>query len=211
MWQTQKPYYESAINALLTHSQAPSFATCPNLDVKNTRDTFLPGEVVYFNSYYHDQLKNQSAVHSILRPDNSVFDTWQSALTSADWYAASYWYWSYTLPASAPGGWWHYKVVYQGATYTHDFYVKGPLAINQPGRSFSGTLYPIPAKNNLYISAAAPLERADVFSISGQQVAGSALQPGVPISLQGLTDGIYFLSIHYKDGRTEAAKLLVQH
>jgi uncharacterized protein YfaS (alpha-2-macroglobulin family) len=55
-----------------------------------------------------------------------VFDAWtfrMSDATTDPHYAASFWYWSYTLPANAPTGLWHLRATYEGVDYSHAFYV----------------------------------------------------------------------------------------
>src|SRR5690606_10296289 len=55
-WVTQEPYYDSAVNKLTTGYAAPSFPACPAPESPNIQDSFSPGNVVYFTTYYRDQL-----------------------------------------------------------------------------------------------------------------------------------------------------------
>lgn len=129
LWAAQPPYYDSRINKISTNSAAPDFATaCPNpgQETPNFKDRFQPGETYYFVLYYRDQLLQQVAVISILRPNGSVAETinFKMADATADpYYNASYWYWWRTLPAGAPSGVWRIHVVYEGETYEHRFFV----------------------------------------------------------------------------------------
>ncbi len=129
-WNDQRPYYDSAINRLMTHSAPPTFPACPTQEIINEKNDFVAGEVVYFASYYRDQLENQQSNHRIYRPDNSVFRNWNSA-SSEPHYVASWWWWSWELPINAASGVWKYEIVYEGVTYSHEFNV-GVTAIDEP-------------------------------------------------------------------------------
>lgn len=121
-WAAQRPYYDSAINALLTHDAAPVFPACPQQEVPNDRDAFLPGEAIIFAGYYRDILDTQTTQYSVLRPDNSVAWSW-SYTSSEPYYPAAYVYWNDTLPGDAPTGTWTLRAVYEGTTYDHPFRV----------------------------------------------------------------------------------------
>jgi murein DD-endopeptidase MepM/ murein hydrolase activator NlpD len=127
LWNTQSPYYDSAINHLGTGSTTPLFAPCPNPETSNERDGFDPGSRIYFVTYYRDQLSGQISQYRIYRPDNSLYTSWTHSSPVAH-YSGSYWYWSYVIPATAPLGAWRFEVTYQGQTYQHRFYLGPALA-----------------------------------------------------------------------------------
>jgi len=126
-WQSQRPYYDSAINALLTHSLPPTLPACPTAEIPNTADVFAPGSTAYFAAYYRDQRAGQETQFTIRRPDGTVYTTWTFA-SSVPHYAGSYWYWNTTLPA-APRGTWQFEATFEGVTYPHAFALGafGPL------------------------------------------------------------------------------------
>jgi hypothetical protein len=136
-WIAQRPYYDSAINSLTTGSAAPVFPSCPNPETSNAKDQFNRGDTVYFATYYRDQLNGQQSLYAVYQPDGTVFRSWTGAAVS--YYAASYWYRSYGLPANAPYGRWRFEVVYDGQTYTHDFAVGNTISLQ--GRPASGAIY----------------------------------------------------------------------
>ena len=123
----QRPYFESKINRLATHSAVPDQdAGCPNPGEETPffKSNFMPGETVYFATYYHDQQAGQLSSFRVLRPDNSVFMTWtQSFAGPPAFYAGSYWYRSYVLPANAPNGAWTFEATFQGVVTTKTFTV----------------------------------------------------------------------------------------
>jgi len=137
LWAQQRPYYDSAINKLGTHSAPPDYhgTNCPNPvdETPNLTDHFQPGANAYFAVYYRDQLGPQATDFSVLRPDGSTFASWtfhMSDQTTDPYYEASYWYWSYTLPGNAPTGLWHFRATYEGVTYNHDFTVGDVIFAN---------------------------------------------------------------------------------
>lgn len=126
-WIEQRPYYDSAINALYTHTIPPAFPSCPNtVDRPNLDDEFYPGESVITAAYYRDQLAGQATTYEVLRPDGSTFDMWTHA-SGATHYAASYWYWTTALPLDAPTGTWTFRATFEGQTAAHAFAVLPPV------------------------------------------------------------------------------------
>jgi murein DD-endopeptidase MepM/ murein hydrolase activator NlpD len=132
----QRPYYDSAINKVMTHSAPPDFTVpCPEPATINGKDDFPPGDTLYVAAYYRDQLSTQVSQYTIYRPDNSVFQSWEHSsgvdpphpsTWQPEWALASHWYWGWTLPQDAPEGTWKFEVVYEGNTYEHIFTVSIP-------------------------------------------------------------------------------------
>lgn len=119
-WADQRPYYDSAVNAVKTHFAPPVFNTCPQPAEKNEQNRFEPGDRVYFVIYYRDQLAGQQSRYTIFKPDGSIYYQWTHA-SSASHYAASYWYWYMDFPGDAPRGVWQFQVIYEGVAYIHRF------------------------------------------------------------------------------------------
>ena len=122
LWKNQKPYYDSAVNRLMTASAAPVFPSCPNPETENVENNFEPGDAAYFITFYRDQLSTQTSQYTVFQPDGSIFQNW-SHNSDASHYEASWWYWWWTLPANAPEGLWKFRVIYNGSTYEHFFTV----------------------------------------------------------------------------------------
>jgi peptidase M23-like protein len=123
-WTAQRPYRDSAINKLATHSAPPVFPACPQAETPNLTNNFAPGVVAYFAAYYRDHVAGQQTQYSIQTPDGFDWRTWNS--TAMTTYDAAYWYYWWTLPASPPLGRWNFRAVYQGTTYNHGFNVLSP-------------------------------------------------------------------------------------
>ncbi|MBX9782462.1 MAG: M23 family metallopeptidase [Chitinophagaceae bacterium] len=74
-WQNQRPYNLPTINHIQTQSAPTNYTVCPNPEVPNESNRFVQGQTVYFTAYFADQLNGISAVYTVTRPDNSVFQT----------------------------------------------------------------------------------------------------------------------------------------
>jgi hypothetical protein len=132
-WATgeQRPYYDSAINKVMTHSSPPDFTIpCPSPAIINDKDDFNPGDSLYVAAYYRDQLAGQESQYRIYRPDDSIFESWNHSIAD-DHLFASYWYWGWELPSDAPAGTWRFEVIFEGQTYQHQFYVDEPVVLAQ--------------------------------------------------------------------------------
>lgn len=218
MWNTPKPYYESKVNTLMTHFAPPSFSSCPLPDVINRRDTFVPGSTIYFVTYYHDQLAGQTTNYTIFRPDNSVYNTWNGASTTA-FYAASYWYWTYTIPATQPTGKWKFQAVYEGSTYSRDFYILQPGSNtgNSVDELTTGiTVFPNPMGDELTIVGETSNGKDVQFilcDMSGRtvltrQLTGTGIN--TTVNMQALSQGIYLYRLEMDGIVTRQGKLVKQ-
>jgi len=130
-WAAQRPYDDSWINKLATHFAPPVFPACPTTETPNIRDTYAPGASPRFAAYYRDLLAGQTTAWSILRPDGSLYQTWNA--TAATSYLASYWYFTRVLPANAPEGQWRFRAVYNGTTFEERFLVTKKGDFNADG------------------------------------------------------------------------------
>lgn len=124
LWANQKPYYESTLNTILTHSAPPSANQCYP-DASNKSTNFTAGATVYFGTYYHDYLANQVTNLRIYQPDNSLWTNWSHSSNASSYFSAAYWYWTFTLPTNPQNGQWRFEATYQGQTLTHYFNVTG--------------------------------------------------------------------------------------
>ena len=112
----------------MTHDAPPVFPACPGEETLNQRTAFMPGETAYFAVYYRDQLSGQVSNYAVYDAANALVTRWSHSSPSP-FYAASYWYWSLTLPTNRSNGWWRFQVTYLGTTYQRPFYVGDPTAV----------------------------------------------------------------------------------
>ncbi len=132
-WADQRPYYDSAINALKTHFAQPVYHACPQPATQNEQNRFEPGDTIYFYAYYRDLLKDQESQITVFKPNGSVFQQWNFTATESYRSAASYgWYIHFAQDAKR--GRWKFQVIYEGITYTHYFFI-GSFQDITPARS----------------------------------------------------------------------------
>ncbi len=130
-WVDQRPYYDSRLNALLTHGAVPYFAPCPEPDSIHLQTSFPAGQQAIFAAYYSDQLAGQVTQYRIVQPDGAVFAAWSHS-SPAPHYPSSYWFWTYVLPADALCGIWKFEASYQGREHSREFHVAGTAGGPQP-------------------------------------------------------------------------------
>jgi len=121
-WVRQRPYYDSYINALRTHSAEPVFPPCPQQEIPHFQDQFVPTETVFIGIYHRDIVYGQVVDYAVLRPDGTVALQGSYGMDQPH-YAAAYALPEYVLPADAPGGTWTVRVDYDGLVYTREFTV----------------------------------------------------------------------------------------
>lgn len=115
-WTSQQPYQVPTLNKIMTSAMPPEISNCPGGEQVNNQSNFSSGSVIYFSSFYRDQLAGQQSIHSIYRPDNSIWQQW-----SQNFMDNSSAYWSYfiaALPANATTGIWRYQIQYSGSGQT---------------------------------------------------------------------------------------------
>ncbi len=196
-WAAQKPYYESGLNAVLTHQAPPVFNTCPAPHSINNQDAFQPGDSFYCAAYFRDQLNGQLAQYAVYRPDGSVFASWSHA-SSVTHYTASYWWWQHTLPTNAPTGTWELRVTYEGATVSHTFTVGVVAGLSQNAAPARFTLTPNPASRTVSVTlpelaGSADLEVRDGLGRLVRRV--PVTSSATTLDLTGWPAGLYHVAV----------------
>lgn len=141
-WETQPGHYNTALNAIATHSLAPEYPPCPETEIPHYSDSFMPGDTVFLGAYYRDQLKDQNSHLKVTMPGGGIFTEWDHA-SQEEHYVVSGWTWSIGLPGNAPTGEWVFSVEFEQQTLEHKFYVNA----SPPPASV------MPAANNAYNGA----------------------------------------------------------
>lgn len=220
-WADQREYYDSGINQLLTHSAPPVWPACPNQEVLNIKNIFQPGELVYFVTFYRDQLSSQTSNYRIRQPDGTLFRNWQHNSDAAH-YSASWWWWSYNLPGDAAGGIWTFEIDFEGQTYQHAFQVDNPNAVGDPSTMVPAAFrleqnYPNPFNPTTTLTFAIPVAgevSLRIFDVQGKEVATliDGLRPAGQQSIDfdggNLPSGQYMVRL-YSGSQTAVRKMLL--
>jgi hypothetical protein len=111
-WAAQPPYNVSTLLKVMTHGNPPSLGGCPGNEVENAKTNFVSGDRVYVGTYYRDQQVGQQSIHTIYRPDNTVYFSFTHNLVQN--YSSSWWYHFVNLPNPAASGVWRHEVAYNG-------------------------------------------------------------------------------------------------
>ena len=122
LWAVQRPYFEPAINSVLTGDAAPELDACPVAGTSHGTAYFQSGQTIYVTAFLRDQHLQDSAVFNLYRPDGTKYAS-QTIVSNADFYPASYWYWALPLPAAAASGDWRFEVAFAGQTQSVGFHV----------------------------------------------------------------------------------------
>jgi murein DD-endopeptidase MepM/ murein hydrolase activator NlpD len=129
MWASQRPYFDSGINHLSTHSAPPSTPDACQPTLTNPQDSFTTPSTVYFYTYYRDYRTGLTTQFSIYRPDGSVFHAWQDVPDSNTFYSGAYQAVAYAFSAADPAGTWRFEAKYNSQVYETFFNVNAPPAV----------------------------------------------------------------------------------
>jgi murein DD-endopeptidase MepM/ murein hydrolase activator NlpD len=202
-WISQKPYYTPAINAVLTHTTWPDFATCPITETTNESNQFDLGDEVYYGIYLKDQRAGTSVHLKITRPDNSVQYEWDYALV--DDQQISYWMWFYPNDME---GMWTWEATYMGDVATHTFNV-GALG-TQENELANTTAYPNPMKDKLFIESEIAITQITLKEMHGRTVMteNSPVASINELNVAPISKGIYFAILKGDNQQTKTIKLI---
>ncbi|WP_179344685.1 peptidoglycan DD-metalloendopeptidase family protein [Winogradskyella ursingii] len=206
-WQTQKPYDNPNINAVLTHSAPPQFPTCPEQEVTNESDDFDTSDPITFGLYMRDQMSGTSINLRIIRPDNSIVYNWNFAFN--DDYVASYWYWTYSGIYNMDGAW-KWQATYQGQTVTHTFNVSGVLSVDKENLE-STSIYPNPFNDIVTINSRVNIESATIVDIMGKTVIKVEENSSIglkELNLSQLSKGMYFATLVGQNNQRKQIKII---
>jgi len=121
-WIDQKPYYDSAINRIMTHSQPPDFFwdDCAEPANINEKNFFNPNNYIFFAAYYRDQLAGQLSIWYLIDPDGNTYMEWNQD-DNYEHYTVSYWYNYIWFDNSTPLGEWKFMILFEEQFYEHNF------------------------------------------------------------------------------------------
>lgn len=214
LWNSQKPYIEPTINVLMTHGAPPIFPACPQLEIKNSKDTFANGELLFAGSYLHDQ-DDGLISYQLTGPDGNVYHNWTHHLDAGLYYSSSYWYWIFTVNSSWLAGEWQFKATYAGETVAHNFYISNSTGVSAAGLAASTiSVFPNPSAGTFQLSGLTGMGHTatvTIYNNLGQKVQQQELPVEAgPVRLQTeLPSGHYRLRVQGQSGVSKNASLLL--
>lgn len=201
-WNSQNPYIDTGISAVLTHSNTPVFPPCPNVEITYESDQFNLGDMVYYGLYLKDQVAGTDVHLKITRPDSSIFQEWDYNLV--DSFPISWWMWYYTADME---GVWSWEATYQGETVSHSFNV-GQLGIAED--TLSNTLiYPNPVASDLVIQSDYKITEVSFVDLLGRTVSEIKDVQGISqLDVSTFSEGMYFVTLTSENNKTKTIKLI---
>ena len=178
-WSTQRPYYDSGINRISTHSALPAFPSCPMPEIKNEENNFCDEQTIVFMVFLRDLLYEQTIDHQIIEPDGSIFASWETTFLNGSHLAASMSYEATTIPIDATHGQWKYRVDFQGTTAFHTFNVCDPVDIDDPVEKTPINIFPNPTSDFINIEFPDFVTENTlllIHNVDGKMVLNQALQ-----------------------------------
>ncbi len=208
-WQSQRPYTNPGINAVLTHSAAPVvFPPCGTSETPNLSNEFDAGDPISFTVFNKDQTAGDNIFLEILRPDNStLFANWNITVQTT----APSWYYLWDLNGYFDMvGEWKWRVTFGGETVTHTFNVGDPLSVKE--EDFSQTsVYPNPFNDVLNINSNTKIISAIVVDVLGKTVLKfekSSVDGIKKLNLAQLSNGMYFITLEGELNQKKTIKLI---
>ena len=129
LWANQRPYVDSAVDRVSTHSGPPSTPDPCQPSIINSQDSFTTPRNIYFYTYYRDYQGALATQLNIYRPDGSIFQSSQYA--SGNNTFSSMWSngWVVNFSTNEPAGTWRFEATYNGQVYRTFFNLNAPPTV----------------------------------------------------------------------------------
>ena len=194
LWDKQAPYISPKINALLTHSKQPSI-DCERInEVSALSNTFYPGDTMYSGIYITDYQKDSVIRTNVLRPDNSLYASFNSFSFESSY--NSFWNWRrYILTEDDPEGIWTIEASYGDELRRHTFEFIKEVTNSRVESKMRLDISPNPTNGKLRVEGLAnPGGSYQIFDASGRSLEKGDLVSD-RIDLAEYHGGIYYLQI----------------
>lgn len=207
LWEEQPNHLNPKVNALLTHSAMPNIACGPENEIAELSNVFRPGEEIYLGVYITDYTAGDTAVTRILKPDNTVYNSFVTLDTESSYE----WVWNaalFTLTDSDLHGTWKAECEYLDKTYTHTFEFINPMsAIDHLNNEI--IIFPNPATNKITIGGSQLANKNyQIINLSGQ-IAKQGILNSNEILLDELECGLYYLE--FRDSKKTVSKKIIKY
>lgn len=207
-WQSQSPYADPGINAVLTHSAAPVvFPPCGTAETPNISNDFETEDEIFFTVFLRDQTVGDNISLEILRPDNSsLFGPWSlnATTTSPNWY----YYWNYTGFFDMVGEW-TWRATFGGETINHTFNVTSVLSIDD--KDFKNTsVFPNPFNDTIHISSGKKVVKTEIVDVLGKSVLSiEDIANGLnKVDVSNLSEGLYFIRLQSNSNEIKTIRMI---
>lgn len=204
-WISQKPYNNPKVNALLTHSDLPSFNTCPEPETTHIENTFYDDETIYFAMYLKNQVIGSNINLKVIKPDNSMLYNWNFPFTNT--FNASYYYWIFSDVFDQVGEW-KWEATYLGETVTHTFTINSALSIDEQLNN-TVNVHPNPFTNEIHIVSNESITEVIIVDMLGKIIKTERSNHGINImNLNDISDGIYFMKPVVNERKLKPIKII---
>lgn len=203
-WETQGDNREPTLNTILTHDAAPEHG-CPTINEDpHFSNDFYEGDEVFTAFYFHDGMVGSEMNCRIKMPDGTVWNDWTFDLTGT--YNASWWYWSWFLPAEGPNGVWALEADYEGETLVHEFNYGVYVGVKELDDS-DIKIIPNPANTDLIQIAGIPIENnIEFYDAAGKSI--KSFSNDTFLNVADLAPGLYYVTVRFADGATVVKKFV---
>ena len=211
-WQSQQAYNVPSVNRICTKKTAFSYYNCPTAEPQDERDTFYLGDTLAIWLYYRDLELNSVTNISLKNPSGQspiTFNFTSPWATSPTSYAA----WYYLVDAWWTPGWWTFEAVYNGQTYTHQFYMTGGYAGMDEDSWKSLSVFPNPAVNEVTVSGISfsPGTIIQLIDPQGRIVKEHTLTENstkAVMEISGTAAGMYLIKVK-REGKETVRRLFI--
>ena len=206
-WVTQKPYFNTEINAIMTHRAPPQFNTCPTLSDINDTNHFAINDIIYFAIYLKDQEIGANANLALYDPSGTLYYSWSKSFTNN--YYSSYWYWQ--LSNLAINGEWTFEVELLGEVVSHNFNIGFVTGIKSTIKS-KIAVFPNPFKNKIRIEGLSKTDYKNqiyLLDVTGREVFSTIVLGEVDLP-ESIELGVYLLRIVDKNGKEVLSKQMIK-
>ena len=171
LWANQRPYVDSAVDRVSTHSGPPSTPDPCQPSIINPEDSFTTPRNIYFYTYYRDYQGALTTQLNIYRPDGSIFQSSQYAPGNNTFYSTWNNGWAVNFSANEPAGTWRFEATYNGQVYRTFFNLNAPpsVALSSPNGSeqwYSQNLYTVTWGDNFGGDVNIALYRNGVYAFT---------------------------------------------
>jgi hypothetical protein len=220
-WEDQRPYYDSKVNKISTHSAVINGlhnepCNTSSIDL-NLQSNFCEGDRVYLYGFLRDMLNGQGVLHRIHGPNGEFITSWFETITGPAYQIAGYTENYFDIPIGATHGLYQYSILYNNSVYSTNFGVCLSTSTAEIDESANVLLSPNPARESIRISTdlTVPFIQTQVRDITGRVIYKDRLSyPSKKIHavlpLRTFNSGLYMIQLVDEDNRIIAAKRFIK-